>query len=227
MRCAGCEKEVDGDDSADAKCPSCQATLWLASSDERYALMALLGSGGTGVTFRARRHRDGAVVCLKMLRYRGLGSFKPEEKLLHEARMLKQLRHPAIPVYYDELTWGQGPTTCVCIVRELVEGTTLAEELATQRHWADDVVKVVRELCEVLAYLHGQVPPVIHRDLKPSNVIRRAADGRLVLVDLGSTRDLTPRARPRRPRRRAPSDTLHRSSSTDRYRPRATSTVWG
>jgi hypothetical protein len=46
-------------------------------------------------------------------------------------------------------------------------------------------------LCDVLAYLHGQSPPIIYRDLKPANVML-AKDGTLKLVDFGIARWLHP-----------------------------------
>jgi serine/threonine-protein kinase len=74
-------------------------------------------------------------------------------------------------------------------VQDFVAGHTLAEELAEHRYGEAEVLAIVEELCEVLAYLHGRSPPVIHRDLKPRNVMRRTADGRLALIDFGAARD--------------------------------------
>ncbi len=42
----------------------------------------------------------------------------------------------------------------------------------------------MRQLCEVLAYLHSQQPPVIHRDLKPENVLLDDND-HIMLIDFG------------------------------------------
>ena len=32
------------------------------------------------------------------------------------------------------------------------------------------------ELCDVLIYIHNQVPPIVYRDLKPSNIMLREKD---------------------------------------------------
>jgi formylglycine-generating enzyme required for sulfatase activity len=40
------------------------------------------------------------------------------------------------------------------------------------------------EICDVLAYLHSQNPPVIHRDIKPAN-IKITPQGKAMLVDFG------------------------------------------
>ena len=46
-----------------------------------------------------------------------------------------------------------------------------------------EVVRVIRQLCEALAYVHDQ--GIVHRDLKPSNIFLRAVDGGPVLLDFG------------------------------------------
>lgn len=75
------------------------------------------------------------------------------------------------------------------LVQEFVEGKTLGQERLERRYSARDVLEMLDELLGVLEYLHGLSPPVIHRDLKPENVMRRAADGALVLLDFGAVRD--------------------------------------
>jgi hypothetical protein len=49
------------------------------------------------------------------------------------------------------------------------------------------IYELCRELCQLLAYIHSQTPPVIHRDIKPQNIIMRR-DGSLGLTDFGIAR---------------------------------------
>jgi serine/threonine protein kinase len=42
----------------------------------------------------------------------------------------------------------------------------------------------ITQICDALAYLHSQNPPIIHRDVKPAN-IKIMPDGKTILVDFG------------------------------------------
>jgi serine/threonine protein kinase len=49
----------------------------------------------------------------------------------------------------------------------------------------------MEQLCDALAYLHRQEPPVLHRDIKPANV-KLTPEGRIKLVDFGLVKPLDP-----------------------------------
>jgi len=157
--------------------------------DGRYRLDALLGEGGAGVTYRATRLADGLAVCVKELATRRMASFEDEKLFEREADVLRQLHHPQIPSYLDSFVAGVGKHRARYLVQELVIGRDLARELADHRYTEREVLAVLDELLEVLTYLGDLRPPVVHRDVKPSNVMRRADDGRLVLVDFGAVKD--------------------------------------
>src|SRR5205085_8153523 len=71
---------------------------------------------------------------------------------------------------------------------EYLPGPTLA---AYMRQYAPlpplEALNYAMQLCDVLDYLHNQMPPVVYRDLKPSNIIL-SPEGRLMLVDFGIAR---------------------------------------
>jgi serine/threonine-protein kinase len=46
----------------------------------------------------------------------------------------------------------------------------------------------VRQLCDVLAYMHAQQPPIVHRDLKPGNILLDDQD-RVMLIDFGISKE--------------------------------------
>lgn len=181
--CGLCGVENDG---SPALCPSCGGEPLVAG---RYVLLGVLGRGGTGVTWRARRHPDGVLVCLKELRWDRMGSFKDEELFHREAQILRTLDHPQIPVYLDEMAWPEevGPRHALWLAQELVDGRSLEAERRERRYTLDDILAVGESVAGVLAYLAEQRPPVAHRDLKPGNIMRQR-DGTLMLVDFGAAR---------------------------------------
>ena len=181
MICASCTATTDT-----TPCGACGADPHL---DGRYRLDAVLGHGGGGVTYRATRLADGREVCVKELAYHRLQSFEAERLFAREAAILRQLDHPQIPAYLDDFTAGEGRHVGLYLVQELVVGRDLAAEMAARRTTEREVLALLDELLGVLAYLHGLAPPVVHRDLKPGNILRRVADGRLVLVDFGAVKD--------------------------------------
>ncbi len=103
--------------------------------------------------------------------------------------ILSKLDHPGIPKTYRLVITD----TKSFIVREYIPGHPLDEVIARGTFSAQEVFLVTRKLCDILAYLHGQQPPVIHRDIKPQNIIMKP-DGSLVLTDFGIARVFKPGA---------------------------------
>ncbi len=180
--CAGCGESGP---LGDAFCGACGGDPLL---DGRYRLRQVLGQGGMGLTFAAERVADGLDVAIKEMPFRLAADDDVRRLVEREARVLRQLQHPAIPAYIDDFIAGSGRHRALYLVQELVTGRTLVAEMDARRYALDDVLAIIEELCEVLAYLHGLHPPVIHRDIKPANVMRRVS-GELVLLDFGAVRD--------------------------------------
>ena len=183
MICAAC-----GEATEVVTCGECGKSALL---DGRYRLEGRIGMGGTGTTWRASTMVDGeahSVVAVKELPVGNLDSAKARELVEREIRVLRELDHPAIPRYWEDLFVGKGRSKAVYIVQDFVDGETLADEMKRRRYTESEVAATMVELLHVLDYLHGLRPPVVHRDLKPQNVLRRK-DGRLALIDFGSVRD--------------------------------------
>ncbi len=156
----------------------------------RYALARIVGHGAVGTTYRAQDEVSGETVAIKEMPLRPTTPRDQVRRIEREARVLGELRHDRIPACRAHFTAGQGKHRAFYLVQDFVDGPTLAEEMAGRRYTEDEVLGILDEICAVLEYLHGLAPPVIHRDLKPKNLIRRAADGRLTLIDFGAVRDL-------------------------------------
>lgn len=163
--------------------------------DGRYRLDALLGHGAMGVTYRATRLADGAVVAVKELPFRKVDSLKTTELFEREARVLRALSHPRIPTYFDDFVTGVGKQMALCLVQEFIDGATLDAVSRERRPDERAVLSHVADVLEILVYLADLRPPVVHRDIKPQNLMRRASDGSIVLIDFGSVRDVVRDAR--------------------------------
>jgi serine/threonine protein kinase len=148
-----------------------------------YNVLERIGSGGMGTVYRGVHTRPGRTVAIKVLHSGAPGQLQ-EDRLLSEARLQAQLRHPGIVALYDFVEFnGQG-----CIIMEFVEGPTLAERLQSREPLpVHSALALLRQISEAVAYLHGRI--IIHGDLKPAN-IKLCPDGTIKLLDFGIARTL-------------------------------------
>ncbi|HVA68963.1 MAG TPA: serine/threonine-protein kinase [Candidatus Binataceae bacterium] len=155
----------------------------------RYVIERLLGGGGMGMVYLARDQRLANRNCaVKEMVDHFIDQqqrIEANEYFAREADTLAQLKHPSIPGIndrFDDLNRHY-------LVMEYVEGRNLEEEMAARAGPLPEglVVDIARQLCDVLAYLHGSVPPIIYRDMKPSNVML-TPKGKAMLVDFGIAR---------------------------------------
>jgi serine/threonine protein kinase len=155
----------------------------------RYAIDRLLGGGGMGMVYLARDQRLANRPCaIKEMVDHFIDQaqrIEANEYFAREADTLAQLKHQAIPAITDRFELANRHY----LVMEYVEGRNLEEELAVRGEPLPEglVIDIARQLCDVLGYLHGLVPPIIYRDMKPSNVMLNS-NGRVVLVDFGIAR---------------------------------------
>src|SRR6202035_3243548 len=155
----------------------------------RYVVERLLGGGGMGMVYLARDQRLANRACaVKEMVDHFIDQqqrIEANEYFAREADTLAQLKHAAIPAITDRFD----DQNRHYLVMEYVEGRNLEEEIAVRGGPLPEglVIDIARQLCDVLAYLHGLVPPVVYRDMKPSNVML-TEKGRVVLVDFGIAR---------------------------------------
>lgn len=171
--------------TAAAPCTSCGAVPLL---DGRYALLARVGRGSAGVVYRGVHVESGDAVALKQVLVGHLEQGKARALAAREGAVLRQLVHPGIPRWREEVLVGRGRGAALFLVQDFVEGEDLQTGLPTHRWTEGEALRLAAEVLDILAYLHGLHPPIIHRDVKPANLIRRA-DGRIALVDFGSVRE--------------------------------------
>ncbi len=74
------------------------------------------------------------------------------------------------------------------LIEEYINGETLEERLDRGYSFArEEAAGIVRQVCEALACLHSQEPPIIHRDVKLSNIMI-SHDGIVKLIDYNAAR---------------------------------------
>lgn len=157
---------------------------------DRYDVLGPLGRGSFAQTLLARDLKLNRQVAIKVLHPRAAGDWKAYQLFEREAMVLRDLRHHGIPTVHESFKAQWDGAEAAFLVMEYVEGTSLAELIAQQRHLDPaEVAQLFVELLGVLDYLHTRVPPILHRDIKPANVIVRT-DGSPALVDFGAVRNV-------------------------------------
>ncbi len=154
-----------------------------------YRVTGVLGEGGMGVVYRARRVDLASEAAIKVLRDATLSPAR-RERFAFEQRALAQLNHPAIARLYDA---GALPDGTPWFAMELVEGETITDYCRARHLSVEARLALFREVCEAVQHAHAHA--IIHRDLKPSNILVRP-DGRPKLLDFGIAKPLESLADP-------------------------------
>lgn len=145
-----------------------------------YRVVRLLGRGGMSVVYLAEHESTGEHRVLKLLPISEHDGGVLVQRLINEAALLSQLRHPGIVQIHE-----QGFTEWhAYIAMEYLPGGDLSTVLGRPLPPAL-AVEIVLQIAEALGAIHRA--GMVHRDLKPANVLRRA-DGTCVLADFGIAR---------------------------------------
>jgi serine/threonine protein kinase/tetratricopeptide (TPR) repeat protein len=146
----------------------------------RFEIERLAGKGGMGEVYRARDRSTGELVALKLLHLRDDAN---PERLLREAEVLSELRHPGIVRHVGHgIADGR-----LYLAMEWLEGETLSALLRRGPLAIAAVVTIGRRVAGALhaAHLFG----LVHRDIKPSNLLVTGGDpAGTKLLDFGIVR---------------------------------------
>ena len=130
----------------------------------KYQVVRCLGEGTTGVVYLARHHSLECEYAIKQIP-------KNSEFVLcalSEAKLLRSLRHPAIPVMYGV----EEDESFFYLVEEYVCGESLDHFLLHQKKISQiQLFQICEQLCELFVYLHNRIPsPILYQDLKPAHI---------------------------------------------------------
>lgn len=156
-----------------------------------YVLQSLLGRGGMGEVWRARRGEDGPrrEVALK-LQSPAFAGAADQRRFARERDVLAALSHPNIAQLYDAGVTEAGRPY---LVLELVSGTPITEFCRAEKTPLVQRIDLAIQILDGLSYAHRRL--VVHRDIKPSNVLVTAA-GQIKLLDFGIAKLLGPEEDP-------------------------------
>jgi tRNA A-37 threonylcarbamoyl transferase component Bud32 len=159
-------------------------------NEGRYKIIDKIATGGQAKIYRAIDTKTDTQVALKELvlpvnagaevRNRSFANVKKE------ALLLAGLDHQGILKLLDNFVEDHR----AYLVFEYIDGRTL--RLMVQEDGpleAGLAISTAIAICDILAYLHGQIPPVVHRDLAPDNLMMTAA-GKIVLLDFNFAQQL-------------------------------------
>jgi serine/threonine protein kinase len=174
-----------------------------------YQVVGVLGRGGFGITYRANDLLDQSFAIKEFFpRQFAMRSGQDvvvtsdsdeaifvdcRRRFLTEARLLASLgRNGGTPGIVRVATFFEANNTAYSVM-ELLSGETLDDVLKSGRTPmpAEELLALLQGILAPLARVH--TAGFLHRDIKPANILIRP-DGRPVLIDFGSARDIGPSA---------------------------------
>jgi formylglycine-generating enzyme required for sulfatase activity/tRNA A-37 threonylcarbamoyl transferase component Bud32 len=172
-------------------CTSCGQSNFGSLLNSRFRVQRLLASGGFGRTYIAQdtaRFDEPCVIKQFFPQVREATAYsKAAELFQEEAKRLYELgeNHPQIPRLLAYFRQGSS----LYLVQEFIVGETINAEIQQHPFKEAQVRQLLTDLLPILEFIHSR--NVIHRDIKPENIIRRATDGKLVLIDFGGAKQVT------------------------------------
>jgi eukaryotic-like serine/threonine-protein kinase len=159
---------------------------------DKFEIFGVLGEGGTGIVYDARRLAEDDRVALKVIHQHLAGDAQIRGRFAREAAILRRLegRHLCRMLDSGEVADPRRESAgLLYMAMARIDGPAL--EALLKNEGPLDIGRAVPlflDVCEALREAHSQ--GVIHRDLKPANVLLRGGE-RAVVVDFGMAKIVT------------------------------------
>lgn len=147
---------------------------------QRYRIEKHLGRGGNSQVYLAYDMENGRKCAIKEIN-------QSENSRVYafahrEVEIICKLKYPYFPQVFDIVEMEQADY----IIMEYLEGETAGERLIRLGSLpAAEVVRMAKDLCLMLSFLHRYTPPMVYCDMKPDNIMMQSA-GNLRLIDFGA-----------------------------------------
>ncbi|HEU4594945.1 MAG TPA: protein kinase [Pyrinomonadaceae bacterium] len=163
----------------------------------RYEIVRRIGGGGMGAVYYAKdRNLGDAPRAVKEMIQSQLDESQHEKAVAdfkRESMLLASLEHPSIPTIYDYF-YDEGSGRFYLVMKYISGGDFLARLRNAPGGRIDEltVTDWGAQVADVLDYLHNRRPQIIYRDLKPANLMIDGNTGRVMLIDFGIARWVSP-----------------------------------
>lgn len=154
----------------------------------RWQLTSLLGRGGMGSVFKAKRVDDTEIqqtAAVKIL-HTSLLTPATTERFKLEQQILAGLKHPNIAGFIDS---GITPEGIPYMVMEYVDGTPLTAYCDARCMTVRERLDIFMAICRTIQFAHKNL--IVHRDIKPDNILV-TGDGHIKILDFGIAKLLDP-----------------------------------
>lgn len=153
----------------------------------KYEILKLIHSKGMANVYLVQDSSLNKQWCMKEIRKSEPGKRNVEySSLLQEANIMKSLNHANIP----RIVTIEEDGDSLFIIMDYVDGMSIKDWVMSRKSGngrvpQDIAITWMKQICQVMMYLHNRKRPILYRDMKPDNVMIQS-DGNIKLLDFGT-----------------------------------------